>query len=175
MADEILEQWRPLSGFRGAYEVSDLGQVRSLPRKRVRQLRILSPYICPRTGYVMLCLRLDGRNRVLLLHRVVLETFGGPCPEGEEGRHKDGVRTNNAVSNLCWGTPKQNAEDRDRHGNTARGTRASTAKLSEEKVLEIRQSYVHGPAHNQGNIQHLCTKYGVGKTAIQRIVNRRTW
>lgn len=45
------------------------------------------------------------------IHRLVLETYVGPCPKGMECRHLDGNRTNNHLHNLCWGTHLENMED----------------------------------------------------------------
>jgi hypothetical protein len=66
----------------------------------------------------------NGERRTVWLHTLVLEIFVGPCPEGMEARHfPDRTRSNCAVTNLRWGTPTQNAEDRDRDGNTAKGAK----------------------------------------------------
>ena len=57
---------------------------------------------------------INGRH--YLIHRLVLETFIGPCPEGEVCRHLDGDKRNNSLNNLCWGTLKENTQDAIRHG-----------------------------------------------------------
>lgn len=53
-------------------------------------------------------------------HRLVLEAFIGPCPEGMECRHLDGDAGNNRLENLAWGTPIENGEDKVRHGTMKR-------------------------------------------------------
>ena len=45
------------------------------------------------------------------IHRLVLESFVGPCPDGMETRHLDGNRENNHFQNLCWGTHSENMKD----------------------------------------------------------------
>lgn len=78
------------------------------------------------------------------LGRVILEVFRGPCPPGQQCRHLDGNKRNNALYNLCWGTAKQNAEDRAKHGTTARGTKIGTSRHSDDDVREMRRLYATG-------------------------------
>lgn len=80
-----------------------------------------------------------GKKRNRYIHQLVLETFEGPCPEGQEALHSDGNRSNNALSNLRWGTRSENMADADRHGTLCRGSRHGIAKLTEEQVVEIIQ------------------------------------
>jgi hypothetical protein len=64
----------------------------------------------------------DGYNKVHLgdkyhyVHRLVLLTFVGSCPEGYEACHKNSDRADNRLSNLCWGSKKRNARDRKKLG-----------------------------------------------------------
>lgn len=90
------------------YEVSDHGRVRN-----ARTGRILRPSNYKLDGY----LRIETSHRRVLLHRLVLEAFVGPCPPGCEARHvHDPDRGNCRLSNLAWGTKKENADDRWRQG-----------------------------------------------------------
>jgi hypothetical protein len=117
-----VEQWRPVIGFEELYEVSDLGRVRSLPRKVKRRFvyatlngKVLRPF--PNNqGYLQVTLVGEGQRRKLLVHRMVLAAFTGPCPQGMEGCHEDGDHLNNRLDNLRWDTPKKNHADRVRHG-----------------------------------------------------------
>lgn len=73
-------------------------------------------------GYIEVRLKTrDGKSPLRRLHRIILETFKGPCPEGYEGAHNDGVPSNNELSNLDWKTPKDNQADRVIHGTHNRG------------------------------------------------------
>ena len=97
----------PWSG--GRYAVSSRGRVRSGEK-------ILRPGVGT-TGYrATRLVGPDGRRRLYKVHRLVLEAFVGPCPEGQEARHLDGDRLNNALENLAWGTRSENAQDRTVHG-----------------------------------------------------------
>lgn len=118
-SDQVNERWLAVPGYEGRYEVSDLGNVRSLDRIRSHgrrwRGRTLKPYPMPR-GYLMVNLWLDNTQRIWLVHRLVLLVFVGPAPEGMEGLHRDGDNTNNNLSNLRWGTHSENQLDQVAHG-----------------------------------------------------------
>jgi hypothetical protein len=59
--------------------------------------------------------RKSRKKKQLMVHHLVLRAFVGPCPAGMQTRHLDGNPANNRLDNLCWGTPKENAEDCARH------------------------------------------------------------
>ena len=50
------------------------------------------------------------------IHQIVLEAFCGPCPDGMEVLHGNGIRTDNRLSNLRYGTRSENNADSIRHG-----------------------------------------------------------
>lgn len=118
------ELWLPISEFHGAYEVSDHGRVQSLDRTihygnghtRRQPGRLLAPSRA-NNGYRMVTLRLDGVLAYRLVHRIVLETFVGACPEGMEACHGLGGSLDNRLINLRWDTLSENARDTIRHGN----------------------------------------------------------
>jgi len=110
------EEWRAIAGREGEYEVSSLGRVRSLDRVLADGRRRKGQILAPRfgaTGYVTTCL---GAGNYRLVHRLVVEAFIGPIPEGQDVRHLDGSRTNNVPENLCYGTRLENMADQRRHG-----------------------------------------------------------
>ena len=113
------ECWLPAPSYEGFYEVSDLGRVRSLPRLAggsIRGGRIRKLYIGP-DGYPRVTLSALGvKSGPLLVHRLVMAAFIGPCPEGEEVRHMDGKRANGVLSNLAYGTHGENMQDMLDHG-----------------------------------------------------------
>lgn len=113
------EHWKPVVGWEGLYEVSDHGRVRSLDRVdrfgRSKPGVMLRPD-ANRTGHLRV--HLYGPEGVSRpgVHRIVLEAFVGPCPEGMEGCHNDGNPGNNRVGNLRWDTRSANHFDKMRHG-----------------------------------------------------------
>ena len=120
-----METWRDVLGYEGAYEVSDLGNVRSVTRwvpygrhkgmtYKGRSLKLT----LIKNGYLTVKLAFAGLTRTTYVHEIVLKAFEGPRPYTEasgEIRHLDGVKTNNVLSNLKYGTINENAADRVRH------------------------------------------------------------
>lgn len=118
------ERWRPVTGYEGLYEVSDLGRVRSLGRVdvlgRPRAPRLLT--LQPDTeGYVKAVLSPLGRDGVASktvrarVNVLVLEAFRGPRPEGHESCHENDVPDDNHLTNLRWATPTENRADAARN------------------------------------------------------------
>lgn len=116
------EEWRPVVGFEGLYEVSSSGQVRSLPRRLVdgRQWRgkTLSSKV-GRSSYLEVSLRTGVKSsKRYTVHRIVTRAFQGPAPEGKPyALHRDDDKLNNTEENLYWGSPSDNMYDRVRNGS----------------------------------------------------------
>lgn len=118
------ERWLPIPGYEGLYEVSDRGRVRSMDRmvrsnnsnvqfKRGMVLKISKSNRC---NYMTVGLTRENNHRRFFVHRLVLMAFVGPCPDGMEACHGNGVADDNRLSNLRWDTPSENIRDLVRHG-----------------------------------------------------------
>lgn len=113
-------EWRPIPGYEGTYEVSALGNVRSLTRTsrgRTWPTRILRAWLA--AGYPQVTLVQNGVRTRRHVHTLVGEAFHGPRPHGAVIRHLDGNRTNNRADNLRWGTVQENMHDAIAHGTNA--------------------------------------------------------
>ena len=122
-------------------------------------------------GALFVNLSEKGKRYLRRIHRLVLETYIRVRPMGMECRHLDGNPANNNLNNLCWGTPKENQADRLVHGTSNRGVRNGQAKLTEQDVNLIFNSY-HDGAYSQS---YLAKQFGVARTTIQAIVEKRIW
>jgi hypothetical protein len=100
----------------------------------------------------------------------MLETFVGPRPEGMECCHNDGNTSNNSIENLRWGTPKENSEDRKRHGTYLCGENVGGAKLKENEVQEVRQLIASVMSDKR-----IAKKFSVSSSCIQGIRDGKTW
>lgn len=79
-------------------------------------------------NYPSVRLTVNGRRVRLATHRLVARDYLPPRPSpAHEIRHLDGNKMNAHASNLAWGTRKENADDRERHGRTSRGEAHSLA------------------------------------------------
>jgi len=167
------EEWRSVPGFEGLYRVSSLGRVRSLTRLsfdgRIIRGRTLRP--SPGSnGYPKVTLCRDGENHTVSVHRLILEAFRGPAPEGFEARHLNGVKTDNRLSNLEWGSLAENAADKVEHGTAPRGERHPLAKLTEADVIKIRRRLAAGEFQRE-----IAADFGVSRSAVSVIATGRTW
>ncbi len=115
-------RWKVLSDCT-QYAVSSDGRVKRLGGVVLKPVMI--------RGY--LAVSISGKIRKI--HRLVLETFVGPCPVGFQACHNDGDYSNNSLSNLRWDTAKSNAGDRIRHCTQVRGEVCHSAKFTEAPAV----------------------------------------
>ncbi len=179
---ETPERWLPVVGYESTYEVSDLGKVRrvvgTLPTKNPLVRRIWFGGLLKPTenkwGYLTVHLSSGNRSKTSFVHKLVLDAFVGPCPNGMECRHfPDQNPKNNVLGNISWATNKANQNDRISNGTDPRGERAGCAKLTWEIVRQIRSEY---KPRKWGHGTHsLAKKYGVSQSAIHCIVSGKTW
>lgn len=90
-------------------------------------------------GYPSVRIYIDGKRKRIAVHVLVAREYLGPKPSPDhEVRHLDGNKCNPNVGNLAWGTAKENADDRERHGRTSRGEKHSFAIRSSTHAEKIR-------------------------------------
>lgn len=169
---EAPEEWKPVLGYEGLYEISNMGRVRALFKAGNfhKPGRILKPWIL-KNGYVQIHLMRPGEKRkAFCIHRLLLEAFAGPAPENCEVRHLNGMRSDNALKNLAWGTHKENAQDMLRHGHCKVGEQNWSAKLTEADVIKIRQLRSDGVP-----VGEISAMFSIHKTNVSYIALRKTW
>lgn len=165
-----MEQWRAIPGMPG-YEVSDRGRVRSLKKWRGESGRILDGFF--NNGYSAVNLTPPvGRARPYQIHPLVLKAFVGPRPEGHQACHRNSIKTDNRLDNLYWGTPAQNEADKIAIGKANRGERHGMSKLTDEQVQEILAAI---PTWKRGMAAEFGRKFGVNRSLISEIKNRKKW
>lgn len=122
-------------------------------------------------SYLYATVRLPGRPRPakLRVHTAVLLAWVGPKPEGQEGRHLNGVLTDNRVENLEWATHLANIADQELHGTRHRGSASVLAKLTEDDVMAMRAAWP-GESYSA-----LGRRFGVSKDAARLAVLGRNW
>lgn len=111
----------------------------------------------------------SGARRLFYVHRLVLEVFVGPCPEGKESRHIDGNCRNNHLDNLEWGTRGDNVADKVKHRNQRTGS--NSRALTREDVANIRREYRAGGVSQRA----IAERYRVTQSAISRVVTMASW
>lgn len=158
------EVWKPIPGYEGSYEVSNLGNVHSSKSSRVLKACIGS------AGYPQVDLCRDGKKRTYAIHQLVASAFLGGRPDGMVVCHRDGDKLNSRPENLRIDTQHSNNLDKITHGTIAAGERNSKAKLTSAAVIEIRRLAASGISHRV-----LAGQYGVSRPAISYAVRGDTW
>jgi hypothetical protein len=167
------EEWRPVEilGFEDFYEVSNLGQVRSVDRicvglgtkPRFNGGRVLRPSRHP-LGYVQINLWRDGKSKSIHAHRLVAMSFIPNPANLPMVNHIDGRKANNVWTNLEWVDDHANKQ----HAiNVGRITHYQKL-LSPEEVVAIRHL---GGTMTQAEIAKL---FGVTQTNVSLILLGRT-
>jgi NUMOD4 motif/HNH endonuclease len=167
------EQWLPVVGYEGLYEVSDLGRVYSVPRVDSRG-RNWGGHMLRQPldgkGYPLVTLHGRGQPKAASVHHIVADAFLGPCPPGLERRHKDGDSTNCRLGNLEFGTHAENVQDKVRHGTDRRGERHPRARLTDEIVRQARERRAAGET-----VAALSAEYGITPSAMSKAIRGDTW
>ena len=147
------EIWKPISGYEGLYEVSNLGRVKGLKRNR-----ILKPHNTNR--YYQVCLCKNGIQTDKLIHRLVAEAFI-PNPDNlPEVNHKDENKLNNAVSNLEWLSQADNLAYGTRIERIRSARSKAVQSFNAEGVLVSKYASINEAAEKTGlapiNISRCC-------------------
>ncbi len=101
----VSEEWRPVVGYEGLYEISNQGRVRNM-RRLLRPTPDAS-----RGGRRSVMLTADGRKKRHNVATLILEAFVSPRPDGLLACHNNGDATDDRLDNLRWDTPQANALD----------------------------------------------------------------
>lgn len=122
MVDIEQEVWKDIAGYEGLYQVSNMGRVKSLLKKRIIRKHNTS------NGYLQVHLYKNKKVKYEYIHRLVATAF---CSEKSESRnevnHIDGDRKNNTYLNLEWCTRSEN------HSTDLYISRQKTAKAHKAK------------------------------------------
>lgn len=171
----VAAKWVPAFGWEGLYEVSTNGQVRSVARPSDGKFgdrgpyegKVLSPIKSRRTSYLVVNLTGGGRRKQVLLHRLVLESFVGPCPDGKEACHNNGNRHDASLANLRWDSRKNNHADKINHGTHPAGAKNPFARLTDAQAAYVKRS--------RDPLKTLAERFGVSVGCVSKIRYGQTW
>lgn len=176
---QTTEEWKDIEGYEGLYQISNLGFVKTLERKK--KVGHINTCIVPekilnrnksRKGYLQVTLSKNGKLDSYRISRLVAQHFIPNTENKPQVNHIDGNKDNNDITNLEWVTNDENISHAIKNGlyNSNIGENSHYAKLTRQQVEEIKQ------LRNQGwKIKDLGNKYNITGTTISRITTGKNW
>ena len=152
------EIYKDIEGYEGLYQVSNLGNVKSLNYNHTKKENVLKPVIS-RNGYLLVNLYKNKTNKRLLVHRLVAQAFientnNLPCIN-----HKDECSTNNVVTNLEWCTHKYNTNFGTRNERASKALSKQVYQYSKDlELIAVWKSTkeCEQQGFNHGNVSSCC-------------------
>ena len=172
-----METWSSINGYKGIYEVSNIGRVKSLARvikcpnyiSMVKEIVMKSHF--NGSGYKKISLINGNDRKSFYIHRLVAETFIKNINGLKEVNHKDGDKENNISSNLEWCTHSENIKHA--YDNSLipdrKGENHPRTELTNKDILNIRK------LKGLFKIVEIAKKYSVSRYVISIIINKKSW
>ena len=159
------EIWKDILGFEGLYQVSNLGNVKSFQKGKIR---LLNPFP-NQNGYKQVLLTKNGIGKPFTVQKLVAHTFILNLKDRTELNHINGIKSDNRVNNLEWSTRSENLKHAFKMGLIDNiGINNPSAKLNEFQVRVIKRCDDLSGAE-LGKI------FGIDETQIYSIRVKRTW
>lgn len=159
----MFEIWKVIKDY-PTYAVSNKGRVLNLRRNKLVKPSLKS------TGHLHTKLFKNNTRYHTSVHRLVLTTFRPHADKSLFACHIDGNPSNNYLSNLYWGSAKENTADWYRHTGGFVGEKHPRARITQETVRLLREEYVKGVG-----ITILARKYQLTVANVASVVYRQTW
>lgn len=160
-----MEIWKDIAGYEGLYQVSNLGNVKSLPKIKINGKS--SSYMTKEkilkksrtsTGYWKIDLKVNGERKSFKVHRLVAFAFIPVIQGKNQVNHIDGNPLNNEVGNLEWCDQSENMI----HAYET-GLKPTNLRLKKDEIIN---SYNNGMS-----VRNLCKKYNVGYKSVKEMLD----
>lgn len=164
------EIWIDVPNYEGLYQVSNLGNVKSLFRRnknRVNQERLMKLKLNS-SGYYQVWLCKNNHDKGFFVHRLVALAFITNENYLPEVNHIDAVKTNNVVSNLEWCSHLDNMKHANSLGlitiKEMTEAKRKYTKNDLDKALELK-------AVNKSH-REISKETGVHKSTVKRMIDK---
>lgn len=153
------EKWKPVKGYEGLYEASNLGNIRSLARATTSG-KVLKQHTNARNGYKYVNLSRNNQRATKRVHILIVEAFTDYVSHGFDPNavidHIDGDKTNNRLDNLQVVTQKEN-DSRARARQTQRTNGQPVIDLDTKEVYKSFTDASHAVGGKQGEmVRRVC-------------------
>ena len=149
-----MEKWKDIAGYKGLYQVSNTGNIRRLYRNGFKSLKTSRQG----NGYYHVILRICGKSKIHLVHRLVLSAFK-PIDNAKEVNHVNGNKSDNCLNNLEWCSHSRNITHAWESGlmNAHLPRLRKRVELMKKPVIAIRtidgnSFYFHGQAEAEARL-----------------------
>ncbi len=163
------EIWKNVNGYEGLYQVSNLGNVKSLGNNFSRKERLLK-LSTQSKGYLTVVLQKNAIRKMVLVHRLVAEHFIGNTESKPQINHINGDKTYNSIENLEWVSHRENLDHAIKNNLTLKGEENRNSKLKNVDVIEI-----HSLLQKGTTTKELSESYNVSYSTIDGIRTNRYW
>lgn len=170
-----MEIWKDIKEYEGYYQVSNLGRIKSLSRivdnhsgfKKKLKEKILNPSIS-KTGYLVVSFKKNNKRKTFKVHRLIAFAFIPEVCGKTFVNHKNGIKTDNSISNLEWCTIKEN-NDHAVKSNLRKdiGVNNNNSKLKEKDVIFIRTSSLM--------LKELSLIFGICESTVSKVRRLKTY
>lgn len=137
---EEIEEWRPVKGYEGLYEISNLGNLYNLVKQNY-------PYKFKNyKGYIQTSLYKDKKRKTTTIHRLMAQAFISNPENKPQINHKNGIKDYNRLGNLEWCDQFENMRHAFDTGlkKGLSGEKNGRATLSQETVDLVKIKYNNG-------------------------------
>lgn len=166
----MIEQWKDIPGYKGIYQISNLGRVVSYQKRnnqKHKTVKFLKTQI-NNQGYPAVLLYKNSSCVGKRIHRLIAQLFIDNFENKPHVAHLNGNREDYRIQNLVWATACENEQHKKNHGTHQIGENNSFSKMTEIQIKEIRS--ISGMTNAQ-----IARKYGVTRSLIGYIVKRKIW
>lgn len=157
------EIWKDVPNYEGTYQISNLGNVKSLWFGKDKILK-------PREdtgGYMQVALYKEGKSKFFLVHRLIMLAFVGESDL--QVNHKNGIKSDNHLQNLEYCTASKNTQHAYDIGLSSKGEKHYASKLTRACAERIKYG------HQGMTQQEVANIYGVSRMLISEIRSGKAW